>query len=74
MSQATSDEYALLKLSRKVDASEFIPLNGNFERSKHMTLGLYGYPEFNYGENHKGSATALQFGGVEEGKIVVFDE
>ena len=75
MKRLASNEYALLKLNRDVDTSDFIPLSGltHLLKEDELKLAIYGYPASQYKfVNDKWSVG--QFGLVQQKTVVKINE
>ena len=51
---SVTHDYALLKLKKKIEAKDFIPLNGDTPQLKNdKKLSIYGYPGDSYEPTNK---------------------
>ena len=68
MNQQTINEYALLKLSQRVDTDDFIPLDVSGTNVGEINVAFYGYPQRYYLEE-KGEVEAGQYGEKAFGRV-----
>ena len=68
--QDPENDYALIKLKKKVERERYLSLNTNFnpESEKEPVLAIHGYPGINYAMTSLGVSRHFQSGMIKEGR------